>query len=109
MKKVSLCQGKANMLQITVREFESIENLPEILNLVEKLNTNNNSFKTDKSLVSCNDLGGDSEKQERSIFSEDGKTDKMIDANFSLIPEAENFFSYEQLVFGQFNASKTTF
>ncbi len=51
--KVSLCQGRANMRQIIIREYESIENLSEVTTLIEKLNTNN-SMKTDKSLVSCN-------------------------------------------------------
>lgn len=72
------------------------------------MNTNN-SYKTDKSLVSCNDLGGDSEKQERSIFSEEGRSDKKIESNFTLVPEGENFFAFEQVVLGQFNSSKTTF
>lgn len=67
-------------------------------------------MRTDKSLVSCQELSADNgEKQERSLFSEEGKIDKKLDSNFTLIPEGDNFFPYEQLVFGQFQSSKTSF
>jgi hypothetical protein len=44
-----------------------------------------------------------------SIFSEDEKADKKIDSNFTIEPEGPHIFPIEQLVFGQFNASRTSF
>jgi hypothetical protein len=105
-----LCQGRANLRKILIKEYESIENLAEIISFIEKLNTTS-SVKTDRSVVSCSDFvnGDGSEKQELSIFSEDNKINKRIDSNFTLLHESANIFSYEQMVFGHFISSKTTF
>ena len=55
--RVSLCQGRANLRQITIHDYDSIENVSEILGLIEKMSTNT-GMKTDRSLVSCGDLLG---------------------------------------------------
>ena len=50
-----------------------------------------------------------SEKQEISIFSEDNLIIRRLDSNFSLNPEGFHLVTYEELVFGQINISKTSF
>ena len=108
--RISLCQGRANLRQITIRHYESIENVSEIMSLIEKMDTIG-SCKTDRSVVSCTSLVGadNSEKMELSVFSEENKSDRRLDSNFSLVPENDNLFSYDQMVLGQFNSSKTAF
>ena len=67
--RISLCQGRANLRKIVIREYEPVENISELLGIIEKMNTIS-SYKTEKSVVSCTSLlGGDSERQEFSILS----------------------------------------
>ncbi len=69
--------------------------------------TNN---KTDRSIADQTyQVGEGSEKQQLSIFSEEEKSEKRIDTNFTLDPEGAHLIRFQQLVFGQFNVSRTSF
>lgn len=57
--RVSLCQGRANLRQITIRDYENIENLSELMVCIERMSTGT-GVKTERSLVSCGELMADS-------------------------------------------------